>query len=986
MTPSRREPRDVRRAFAAELLAALALHSLLLLWFFRAPLTSGGVDSAQARPSPTAAQLSGFGEMVYELLPALATQARLIRSGVFPSWTPLAQGGTPLIGKMQNAVFAPYHLALYLLPAAAFPWALTVVQALKALLGFAFAYLYARFLGLRPRWAFLSAELYVFSEMMIAGGLFSWFGAGIALPLLLLLAEARARGDRRLFRAAWPWAVAWPFFAGHFEGAVRIAAVGGLYLAARLRQEDRDARRLARALAEAAALTAAGAALAAVQIIPALEYVRLSFNNVWHSNENFAWSYDTISKHLSLADAPALALGLAAAALCAGLFRGVAAAKDPWSPRELARKAAAALALAVAVAALANVGLDDSLVPFVFLRRSADWWAWTAGFALVSAAVWTATRADEAPAFRVLGGVLAGSLLVDLKTPPLSNLLASVPPFHHFHNTHYYWEFTLAAAVLGARALERCAAPAPAPERRRRAARALAVSAALACGWLLSRPLAGQLARALPTGVPTHRPDEPADQGGFMGPELKTSFDHVQRIDGWLPSSPPVTRISFGGTVRSRGPRETLDMKVRTVGPRSYFSGKLVLPDAPGDEIFELAARAVRADGMARTFHGPVVGVLHFDGPPALRRSAMALGLLVFPAVLLAAGPAAPAAGAAALLLAVSSFASVAIPPGQIPYPLPGIDRILRDPDSFRVTSLDDNFLKADYAGLYGLADLRTGGDNLDVYPMIHFSGLSRSFLGRADKPAFFELGLILTGMANGKYLIEPPGPKVSAPGLETFYEGPDMTVYRNKRFRPRAQFYETAVLAPYEGLMDWKSREAMLAAFADGIAKPGMDWTRTVLLQDEPRAFPPSTTAVSSAPASIRFDADRPDLVRLSVDAPRPGFVQLADNLFPGWLASVNGAPVPTLRSWLTFRTVQVPAGHSEVTFVYRSLPLALAGTVSILLALASVVLYGRAPLRLESVKDEAGACAAAAELLLAGLAGASLLFWLGWTVFSLV
>lgn len=62
-----------------------------------------------------------------------------------------------------------------------------------------------------------------------------------------------------------------------------------------------------------------------------------------------------------------------------------------------------------------------------------------------------------------------------------------------------------------------------------------------------------------------------------------------------------------------------------------------------------------------------------------------------------------------------------------------------------------------------------------------------------------------------------------------------------------------------------------------------------------------------------------RPGLVRVSVDAPCPGWLVLADAYDAGWVATVNRAPTPVLRANLTQRAVRIPGGPSQVEFLYR-------------------------------------------------------------------
>ena len=76
---------------------------------------------------------------------------------------------------------------------------------------------------------------------------------------------------------------------------------------------------------------------------------------------------------------------------------------------------------------------------------------------------------------------------------------------------------------------------------------------------------------------------------------------------------------------------------------------------------------------------------------------------------------------------------STAIPAAQIPYRLPGIDKIREDPGIFRVGFTRDEFLEADYPNVYGLSMLRTGGDNIDLLSMKYFNHFSERLLSSSN-------------------------------------------------------------------------------------------------------------------------------------------------------------------------------------------------------------------------------------------------------------
>lgn len=65
-----------------------------------------------------------------------------------------------------------------------------------------------------------------------------------------------------------------------------------------------------------------------------------------------------------------------------------------------------------------------------------------------------------------------------------------------------------------------------------------------------------------------------------------------------------------------------------------------------------------------------------------------------------------------------------------------------------------------------------------------------------------------------------------------------------------------------------------------------------------------------------IAYDETR---VSLQVTSSTPAMLILKDAFYPGWAASVNGAPAPITRANLLFRAVAVPAGESRVVFRFE-------------------------------------------------------------------
>jgi hypothetical protein len=104
---------------------------------------------------------------------------------------------------------------------------------------------------------------------------------------------------------------------------------------------------------------------------------------------------------------------------------------------------------------------------------------------------------------------------------------------------------------------------------------------------------------------------------------------------------------------------------------------------------------------------------------------------------------------------------------------------------------------------------------------------------------------------------------------------------------------------------------------------------------------------AASSRDARAEIVGFAPERVTVDVDAPRPGLLVVAEAWYPGWRATVNGAPAPCVAANAWMRAVPVPAGRSRVVLSFRSRYLALGaavslGTLALLLAAVAGVRAG--------------------------------------------
>jgi hypothetical protein len=93
-------------------------------------------------------------------------------------------------------------------------------------------------------------------------------------------------------------------------------------------------------------------------------------------------------------------------------------------------------------------------------------------------------------------------------------------------------------------------------------------------------------------------------------------------------------------------------------------------------------------------------------------------------------------------------------------------------------------------------------------------------------------------------------------------------------------------------------------------------DWNprRTVIVEASGERFPPGAEAGTAV-----ITQETPLALTISLDAPGGGMLVVADAYYPGWEATIDGAPAPIYRANLAFRAVKIPPGAQTVRMVYR-------------------------------------------------------------------
>jgi hypothetical protein len=166
-------------------------------------------------------------------------------------------------------------------------------------------------------------------------------------------------------------------------------------------------------------------------------------------------------------------------------------------------------------------------------------------------------------------------------------------------------------------------------------------------------------------------------------------------------------------------------------------------------------------------------------------------------------------------------------------------------------------------------------------------------------------------------YVREGPPPFEDLELLQTLEDG--TTLSRSRTALPRAFLVQRAQVVP--------DAEAMKA-----VRDPAQSFRHTAwLATGEPLDRPPCGGKAQLAASSARR-------LELAVDACDESYLVLSDSHYPGWQATVDGAPTPIHRADFALRAVRVPAGTHRVRFEYEPRSF-YAGLVVSLLALSGLV-----------------------------------------------
>ncbi len=229
------------------------------------------------RPATWPGAVNGLlGDSALQFEPWLAYAAARLHAGALPLWIPGNMLGAPLLANMQTGLFSPLNWPYFLWPD---PGMLVVRVWLKLVLAALGTYLLARqVLRVSPLPAVVAALTFAYGAFMIDWALHPHTAAAIWLPWVWWATGRllEAPGPRRA--AALAACVALLLLAGHPETAFQTMLVTGLLaLVLVAHRRPWQAAGAVRDLAWWAGAAALGGAVAAIQILPFVEYSAISW-------------------------------------------------------------------------------------------------------------------------------------------------------------------------------------------------------------------------------------------------------------------------------------------------------------------------------------------------------------------------------------------------------------------------------------------------------------------------------------------------------------------------------------------------------------------------------------------------------------------------------------------------------------------------------------------------------------------------------------
>lgn len=130
-----------------------------------------------------------------------------------------------------------------------------------------------------------------------------------------------------------------------------------------------------------------------------------------------------------------------------------------------------------------------------------------------------------------------------------------------------------------------------------------------------------------------------------------------------------------------------------------------------------------------------------------------------------------------------------------------------------------------------------------------------------------------------------------------------------------------------------------------DLIFNPKIDLLTTVVLEEKPKEFNDSSNIINlpkpSPDSPVYISSYKPKQIIIHAKTNAPQMLFLSDNYYPGWKAYVDNKETKIYRANYTFRSIYLPKGDHEITFIYKPLSFRTGLVISLLSVILLLIIF---------------------------------------------
>ncbi len=216
----------------------------------------------------------------------------------------------------------------------------------------------------------------------------------------------------------------------------------------------------------------------------------------------------------------------------------------------------------------------------------------------------------------------------------------------------------------------------------------------------------------------------------------------------------------------------------------------------------------------------------------------------------------------------------------------PIVQAMHQDTDLFRIFPVDE--LSTNQYGFFGFSSI--GGYHAAKL------GIYEELMTQVGLNSFSVLNML-----NTKYLISRQ--KLTGALLAPVIESEQGNLYRNVTALPRAFLVDSLTVITSKG------------AIFETMKQPTFDPARVAILEE-----PIETSLGPVASSEVAFTNYTPHRIDIMVQTSAPALLVLSEVYYPaGWSAIIDGEPTKIYKTNYVLRSVVVPAGQHDITFVYE-------------------------------------------------------------------